>query len=155
MAGTRTRATAAAGKESAEGGFARTAALVVGAMFLTVGVLGFIPGPTIGYDTMEFAGHHSEARLFGLFTVSVLHNIVHLLFGVAGIVMARRVTTARAFLLGGAMIYLALWLYGVVITEDSAANFVPVNRADDFLHLALAALMAVLAWLGAPGKRES
>ncbi|MGW0562298.1 DUF4383 domain-containing protein, partial [Streptomyces sp. NPDC003016] len=52
------------------------AALLVGAVFLLVGVLGFIPGVTTDYDTMKFAEHHSEAKLLGVFQVSVLHNIV-------------------------------------------------------------------------------
>ena len=60
------------------------AALAVGVVFLLVGVLGFIPGITSNYDTLQFAGPESEAQLLGLFQVSILHNIVHLLFGVAG-----------------------------------------------------------------------
>jgi hypothetical protein len=113
------------------------AALVVGAVFLLVGVLGFIPGVTTGYATIEFAGHQSNAKLIGIFQVSVLHNIVHLLFGVAGIAMARSWAGARSYLLGGGAVYVVLWLYGLVIDKGTAANFVPVNRADDWLHLVL------------------
>ncbi len=120
----------------------QTAALVVGALFLLVGVLGFIPGITTDYDTMTFAGHHSEAMLLGVFNVSILHNIVHLLFGgVAGLAMARTVSSARAFLVGGGVIYAVLWVYGLVIDMDSSANFVPVNTADNWLHFALAVAM--------------
>src|SRR4051794_36326231 len=79
----------------------RTVAMVVGVVFLLVGVLGFIPGITTDYGDMQFAGHESGAELLGLFQVSVLHNIVHLLFGIAGIAMARRIDTARLFLIGG------------------------------------------------------
>ena len=50
-------------------------------MFLLVGILGFIPGITTGYDDLSFAGHHSEAELLGIFQVSVLHNLVHVAFG--------------------------------------------------------------------------
>ena len=71
------------------------AALAVGVVFLAVGVLGFIPGITANYGSMMFASHHSEALLLGLFQVSILHNIVHLLFGVAGLVLARTVPAAR------------------------------------------------------------
>jgi|SRR5215207_7029986 len=113
------------------------AALAVGAVFLLVGVLGFIPGVTTDYDTMEFAGHESEAKLLGLFQVSVLHNIVHLLFGLAGLLLARTLSGARAYLIGGGAIYLVLWLYGLVIDQDSSANFVPLNNADNWLHLLL------------------
>ncbi|MFT7834718.1 DUF4383 domain-containing protein [Saccharothrix sp. BKS2] len=120
------------------------AATVVGAVFLVVGIAGFIPGLTTEYDTLQFAGHHSEAMLFGLFNVSILHNIVHLLFGVAGLALARTARGAYLFLVGGAVIYLVLWLYGLLIDHDSAANFVPLNTADNWLHLLLAIGMAGL-----------
>ncbi|MGW8064233.1 DUF4383 domain-containing protein [Streptomyces ziwulingensis] len=125
----------------------QTAALAVGAVFLLVGVLGFIPGVTTDYDTMEFAEHHSEAKLLGIFQVSILHNIVHLLFGLAGIAMARAASTARAFLVGGGVIYLILWIYGLIIDHDSAANFVPVNTADNWLHFVLGVGMIALGVL--------
>ncbi|WP_329812755.1 DUF4383 domain-containing protein, partial [Streptomyces sp. GSL17-113] len=62
---------------------------MVGAVFLVVGILGFIPGVTTDYGTMQFAGHESQAMLFGVFQVSILHNIVHLLFGVVGLAAMR------------------------------------------------------------------
>ncbi|MEU8106862.1 DUF4383 domain-containing protein [Nonomuraea muscovyensis] len=123
------------------------AALVVGAVFLLVGVLGFIPGITTGYGDMSFAGHRSGAMLLGVFQVSILHNIVHLLFGVAGILMARTWSGARAYLIAGGVIYLLLWLYGLLIDKDSAANFVPVNVADDWLHFVLGVGMVALGFL--------
>ncbi|WP_149179999.1 DUF4383 domain-containing protein [Streptomyces sp. TRM49041] len=113
------------------------AALLVGVVFLLVGVLGFIPGVTTDYDTMSFAGHDSDAKLLALFQVSILHNIVHLLFGVAGVVSARTAANARPYLVVGGVIYLALSLYGVIIDLDGAANFVPVNTADNWLHFVL------------------
>jgi hypothetical protein len=120
------------------------AALAVGAVFLLVGALGFVPGITSQYDQLTFAGHHSEAALLGVFNVSVLHNIVHLVFGVAGIALARTFNSARSYLIGGGMIYLVLFLYGLVIDHDSSMNFVPVNNADNWLHLGLAAGMLAL-----------
>jgi hypothetical protein len=116
---------------------ARLAAMVVAAVFLLVGILGFIPGATTDYDGMTFAGHESTAMLLGVFHVSILHNIVHLLFGIVGLAMARTVSGATAYLIGGGVVYLVLWLYGLVIDHNSAANFVPVNGADDWLHLVL------------------
>jgi hypothetical protein len=115
----------------------RLAARVVGVVFLLVGVLGFVPGITSDYGDMSFASHHSEAMLLGVFQVSILHNIVHLLFGVAGIVLSRTDSGARTYLVGGGVIYLVLWLYGLIVDEASAANFVPVNTADNWLHLVL------------------
>ncbi len=131
-------------------GAARTASAVVAALFLVVGVLGFIPGVTSGYETMTFWGHHSNAMLLGVFQVSALHNIVHLAFGVVGAVMSARAGLARAFLAVGGFIYLALWVYGLLVHQDSAANFVPVNDADNWLHLVLGVAMILLgALLGA------
>lgn len=116
----------------------QTATAIVSALFVLLGVLGFIPGATMNYESMTLAGYYSEAMLLGIFKVSVLHNIVHLLFGVVGFVMMRAPNAARAFLIGGGVIYLLLWLYGLVIDVDSAANFLPLNSADNWLHLGLA-----------------
>ncbi len=117
------------------------AAVAIGAVFLLVGILGFVPGITSNFDQLTFAGHHSEAALLGLFNVSVLHNIVHLLFGVAGVALARSFDGARSYLVGGGVVYLLLFIYGLVIDHDSSANFVPVNDADNWLHLILAIAM--------------
>jgi hypothetical protein len=121
--------------------------LVVAVVFLLVGVLGFIPGITTNFGDMTFAGHHSDAQLLGVFQVSVLHNIVHLLFGVVGLAMARTADQARLYLIGGGAIYLVLWLYGLVVGQDSGANFVPLNSADDWLHLVLGIGMIGLGFL--------
>jgi len=121
----------------------------IGAVFLLVGILGFIPGITSNYGAMSFAGHDSGAMLLGVFQVSVLHNIVHMLFGAAGIAMARTDRMARWFLLGGGVVYLLLWIYGLVIDMGSGANFVPFNSADNWLHLILGVAMIGLGlWLG-------
>ncbi|MGN7150138.1 DUF4383 domain-containing protein [Arthrobacter sp. SAFR-179] len=117
------------------------AALAVGVVFLLVGILGFIPGITSNYESLGFAGHGSGAMLLGLFQVSILHNIVHLLFGVAGIAMARSVPGSKNYLVVGGAIYLVLWLYGLLIGQDTAANFVPVNTADNWLHFVLGVAM--------------
>jgi len=122
-------------------------AAAVGAVFLLVGVLGFVPGVTTGMDQLMFAGHESDALLLGIFAVSVLHNIVHLAFGVAGLVMARTASAAKLFLVGGGAVYLVVWLYGVLVNESSAANFVPLNTADNWLHLALGVGMIALGSL--------
>ena len=113
------------------------AAQAVGIVFLLVGVLGFIPGITRNFGDLGFAGSGSDALLLGLFQVSILHNIVHLLFGVAGLAMARTAANARQYLIVGGVIYLVLFLYGLLVGQNSAANFVPVNTADDILHLLL------------------
>jgi hypothetical protein len=143
----------------------QVAALMVGVVFVIVGIAGLVPGLTTGLHELTWAGHHSGSMLLGIFAVSVLHNIVHLLFGVAGIAFARTFAAAKAYLIGGGVIYLVLWLYGLAIDHSSTANFVPVNTADNWLHLGLAvgviglgALLgryAIHSGTGAMGSPES
>ncbi|HEY8472878.1 MAG TPA: DUF4383 domain-containing protein [Natronosporangium sp.] len=126
------------------------AAVVISVVFLLVGILGFIPGITTDFDQLSFAGHESEAMLLGVFQVSILHNIVHLLFGIVGLALARTVAGARGYLIGGGVIYAVLWLYGLVIDHETDANFVPFNDADNWLHLGLAVVMVALGLLLTP-----
>lgn len=135
-------------------------AAAVAAVFVLLGVLGFIPGITTHYDDLSFAGHHTEAKLLGLFQVSILHNALHLLFGLVGLVLARRLAGARLFLAGGGAVYLGLWLYGFAIDRETAANFVPLNDADNWLHLFLGFGMLALGLLlsndvGTGGRLDS
>jgi hypothetical protein len=130
----------------------QAASAAVGALFLLVGVLGFVPGVTTNYGDLAVAGHESEAALLGIFQVSILHNVVHLLFGAAGLALARTAAGAKAFLVGGGAVYLVLWLYGLLIDKESAANFVPLNSADDWLHFVLGVgMIAVGLLLGRRG----
>jgi hypothetical protein len=122
-------------------------ALIVGVVFLVVGIAGFIPGITTHYDQMTFAGPNSMAMLLGVFMVSVLHNIVHLIFGVAGLALARTALGARWYLIAGGVVYLVLWLYGLFVQQRSSANFVPLNTADNWLHLVLGVGMIALGVL--------
>ena len=109
-------------------------ARLFGIVFLLVGIAGFIPGITTNlYDGLEFAGNDGNAELLGLFQVSILHNIVHGLFGIAGLALAATPGGARSFLVGGGAIYIVLWLLGIL----GGADWIPSNRADDWLHLVL------------------
>ena len=121
------------------------AALAVGAVFLLVGILGFIPGITEDAPG-SFAGEDSDGSLLGVFQTSVLHNIAHLAFGL-GIVAARKHATALTYLLVSGVAYAGLFLLGIV----GGMDWLPADDTDDWLHLALA--VALLgAWFVA--KRE-
>ena len=117
------------------------AAIAVAAVFVVLGVLGFIPGVTTNYDRLDWFGPESEALLLGVFQVSILHNLVHLGFGLLGVAAARAIGSSRVYLIGGGALYAVLWLYGLIVDKDSEANFVPLNNADDWLHLILAVVM--------------
>jgi hypothetical protein len=116
----------------------QSAALLVGLVFLLLGILGFIPGITSNYDELKFAGHDSDAQLLGIFDTSILHNLIHLAFGVAGLALARTFTGARQYLIGGGVIYLAIFVYGAIWgADEGGANFIPMNWADNILHAAV------------------
>lgn len=136
--------------------YLKLAALVVAATFVLVGIAGFIPGLTTDADELHFAGPHegmdAQPELLGLFHVSVLHNLVHLGFGAAGLLLARSVRGASGFLIGGAIVYAAVFLYGLVVDQDSDANFLPVNDADNILHAGLALGMLLLGLLLTPRR---
>ena len=108
------------------------AALLVGGVFVLVGIAGFIPGITTDAPG-DFAGEESDAELLGIFTVSVLHSLVHVGFGLAGMALAHTRTGARNYLIGGGAIYLALGVLGLV----GALDWLPADDSDDWLHLAL------------------
>jgi hypothetical protein len=108
-------------------------AMLFGIVFVAVGILGFVPGLTTHYGDMSFAGDDSGSELLGVFQVSILHNLVHLLFGIAGLVLARSWEGARNYLVGGGAVYLLLWILGLA----GGADWIPANDADHWLHLAL------------------
>jgi hypothetical protein len=90
----------------------RVLAGTVGAAFVLFGLLGFVPGITTHYGELAFAGQSSAAMLFGIFRVSILLNLVYVIFGV-------------------------LWLYGLVIDQSGSSNLLAVNRVDNWWHLFL------------------
>lgn len=122
------------------------AALAFGVVFLLVTILGFIPGITQNYDRLTvFDGVGAE--LLGIFGVNILENVVHLLYAVAGFAAAASWAASRAYFIWGGIIYFVVWLYGLVIDLDSAANFLGVNTAANWLHFALGAVMVAIGFL--------
>ncbi len=83
--------------------------------------------------------------------MSILHNIVHLLFGIVGLVLARTWSGARTFLVGGGFVYLVLWILGLV----NGANWIPANNADDWLHFGLGVGMIALGVLSTRGTARA
>jgi hypothetical protein len=122
---------------------AQSLASFVGIAFLVIGILGFVPGVTAHFDRLRFAGHRSGAELLAVFEVSILHNLLHLALGVAGLWLARTLAGAHLYLVGGGAVYLALWLHGLLVDRYESANFIPVDSADNWLHFALGLIMIV------------
>src|SRR5213593_3634420 len=126
---------------------AQQLSMLLGIVFILVGILGFIPGITTHYGDMSFAGEDSGAKLLGIFQVSILHNLVHVLFGIAGLALARSLDGAKQYLIGGGVVYLALWILGLA----GGADWIPANTADHWLHLVLGVTMTGLGVVTARG----
>ena len=118
---------------------AQKLALLVGAAYTLAGLAGFL---VTGFD--DFAEVTGET-LLGL-EVNPLHNIVHLAIGIAGLVMARRLDTTRAY---GWLLFVgygATFVYGLFAVDDDDINLLSINNPDNVLHLvsALAGLAIAL-----------
>ena len=123
-------------------------AMIVGAVFLLVGIAGFIPGVTTDYDDLtRFDGE--GAKIFGLFGTNVLENVAHGLFALAGLAAASSWAASKTYFVWGGMVYLGLWLYGLLggSEEESTANFLGLNPAADWLHLGLGVAMLAIGFL--------
>lgn len=145
-----------AGEVSLGWSVVRIAAGLVGTVFLVLGVLGFIPGITTAYDQFSVAGPGPTAELFDVFAVSVVHNIIHLVLGVAGIAsgLVPAPAAAQSYLVVGGGIVLVLAVYGAAaVTVAPYANIVPFNGADNWLHLGMGLGMAALGVLGTAVQR--
>jgi hypothetical protein len=113
-------------------------ALVFGAVYLLVGIVGFF---ITGFD--DFAGN-SQHEMLLFFMINPLHNIVHIVIGVAGLLLARTLAGARTYGWLLAVGYAAAFVYGLIAVGESW-DFLNINAADNVLHLATALVGLVIA----------
>ncbi len=109
------------------------AAMVFGVVFLLVGLLGLLSRGGTGME----ADMNTAPKLLGLFPVNLLHNLVHLAFGVWGIAASRSHGGAKGFHRAGAVIYLVLVVLAFV--DPTTFGLVPIGGNDIWLHALLAA----------------
>jgi hypothetical protein len=122
-------------------------ALIYGIVFLVVGVAGFIPGITTPHTNPEIAADSSLGLLFNLFPVNLLHNIVHILFGIWGIAAARSLAGARAYFKSVAIIYAVLGVMGLIPGLRTTFGLIPLYSHDVWLHFLLAAVAAYFGFV--------
>ncbi|MBV8686797.1 MAG: DUF4383 domain-containing protein [Alphaproteobacteria bacterium] len=126
----------------------RTFAMIFGIVFLLVGALGFVPnmvhGPMAGHELSMKQGY---GDLLGLFPVNMLHNIVHLLFGVWGVLAARSLTGSRMYFRAVAVIYALLTVMGLVPMLNTTFGLIPIYGNDVWLHALLAIVAAYFGWM--------
>jgi hypothetical protein len=127
----------------------RSFATIFGGLFLAVGVAGFVP-PLVSAPSEVAAALAPEAahgRLFGLFPVNAVHNLVHIGFGVWGLLAARSLTGAILYARVVAIAYLALALMGFVPGLDTLFGLAPLYGNAIWLHAILAAIGAYFGWV--------
>jgi hypothetical protein len=122
-------------------------ALIYGVVFLLIGVAGFIPGMTTPHTSPEITAQSNMGLLFGLFPVNLLHNIVHVLFGIWGLIAARSLGAARVYAKGVTVIYAVLGVMGLIPGLRSTFGLIPLYGHDIWLHFVLAAIAAYFGFV--------
>ncbi|WP_165552919.1 DUF4383 domain-containing protein [Kribbella speibonae] len=129
-------------------------ALWIAGVLLTLSCFGFLRLLAEHLEHVDLSVVGSETLLFGLFHVSVLHNIVHLLLGAGAVVSAGSLHYCRRFLAITGGVMLALVLYGVLDQTPLILDLAPTGTADTWLHAILAVTMLVAGTFRS-GKRRT
>ncbi|MBV8884741.1 MAG: DUF4383 domain-containing protein [Chroococcidiopsidaceae cyanobacterium CP_BM_RX_35] len=117
-------------------------ALIVGIVFVLIGLLGFVPNLiSLPGGIPAFAIKGGYAYLFGLFPINLWHNIIHLIVGALGIFAYRRLENARLFAQGLTIFYALLAILGLIPTTYTMFGYIPIFGSDVWLH-GLTALIA-------------
>ena len=118
----------------------QTVSLVFGIGFLAATVAGFL---VTGMSNMD-PNPETAPRALGLFPVNVVHNLVHLVFGIWGVVAMKSFDAARAYCRIAGVIYLVLVVVGFLF--PTGFGLVPLGGTDPWLHLALGLPLAVVGF---------
>jgi hypothetical protein len=130
----------------------RTFAMIFGIVFLIVGAGGFIPQ----LNMMDHAANAADANVtmktmfgyeLGMFPVNVLHDIVHILFGIWGVLAARSLAGARSYFRVVAIVYALLTVLGLLPATYTTFGMIPIYGNDVWLHLVLALVAAYFGWM--------
>lgn len=115
-------------------------ALIAGIGFILAGILGFIPGVTTAPHVQDpnLAIEAGYGRLFGLFPVNVLHNLVHLALGVWALSVYKQAGQAKAFCKGAGVIYAVLAIMGLIPGLNTMFGLAPIHSHDVWLHVLFA-----------------
>lgn len=126
-----------------------TLATVFGVVFLLVGLVGFFPSPPAP-DALPLTMAQGHGLALGLFPINTLHNIVHLLFGVLGLMAARGMLLgARSYFQLLAVAYGLLAVLGLLPATQTTFGLIPIYGNDVFLHGLIAVVAGVIGFTNA------
>jgi hypothetical protein len=121
-------------------------ALVIGVVYLLIGAIGFV---ITGFD--DWTMHDHSQTLLG-FAINPLHNVVHLIIGLLGVLLWTTSRGARTYGWILAVGYGATFVYGLIVVDDPEANILNINGADNVLHaVSTVAGLAIALW---PAPRD-
>lgn len=105
----------------------RKSALIFGIVLLAIGLLGFLPPLT------------PDNKLLGIFEVDTVHNLIHIVTGLAAILLSSSVRGARTFFQVFAIVYGLVTIagFGGLVDDGKLLGLFHINTADNFLHLAI------------------
>lgn len=108
-------------------------ALALGGVLVLVGLIGFLVEPSFA------VGDSAQRGTLILFDINGWHNVVHLLSGIVGLAMAGTAAKARLFAIGYGAVYVLVTILGFVVGDGGLLlSIIPINTADNILHLAVA-----------------
>ena len=125
-------------------------AQIFGAVYLLVGIIGFIPPLLLGTLPAGVVGPLA-GLLLGLFAVNWFHSLAHLLIGAAGLATYRNHTAAKSYALALGVAYAGLFVFGLIYGLNFLGGLLPLNGADHILHI-LTALIAFGAYFASRGQ---
>jgi hypothetical protein len=110
---------------------AKTIVMILGVVFVIIGVLGFFNDPVLG-----------------IFEVDAVHNIVHLLSGVVALALASMGDSyARTYAKVFGVIYLLVTVLGFVMgTDEKLLGLLEINNADNYLHVLLTVVLLAVGF---------
>ncbi len=120
-------------------------ALLFGAIYLAVGILGFLPFLGGSYTLTNHA-------LLGIFQINLLHNLVHVVIGIAGLAAAASVANSRTFCQVVAVILLLLGVLGVFVANP--LGLLNIGGLDIALHLLSGAVLAYFGFAAPVSTRS-
>lgn len=124
----------------------KKAAMATGAVFVLIGILGFVPGITMDSDGIK--------KLLGIFQVNGVHNLVHIVSGLAFLAASQQERFSRMAFQAMGVVYALVTVIGFMVGDGgSVLGLFHVNTADNLLHLVLTAAFLYFGF-GMPAERR-